>query len=128
MRKLPALVRGVTEAVCQAGFELGEPVQALRSRVRHADRTAQTISSYQREQFGDVIVVGAPVAEGEQPIPNVALAWRAKLTRAAGFPDCGAAHITFMKARCRGYLLRRMVCDTFPRMLLVIVQVRPSSS
>jgi hypothetical protein len=44
-------------------------------------RTAQTIWSSHREmvgcqaeQFGDVVVLGAPVVEGGQPVPDVALA------------------------------------------------------
>ena len=45
----PALIGRVTESVCQAGLEFGEPVQALGGRFVIPVRTAQTIWSSHRE-------------------------------------------------------------------------------
>src|SRR5271166_5395814 len=72
-----ALVGRVTEAVGEAGFELGEPVEALGGGVRDPgqDRADDLVFPpgdrlREAEQFGDVVVLGAPVVEGGQPVPD----------------------------------------------------------
>ncbi len=77
----PALIRRVTESVCEAGFEFGEPVQAFGGGVRDPgqDRADDLVlppgdGPREAEQLGDVVVAGTPVVEGGQPVPDVALA------------------------------------------------------
>lgn len=77
-------------AVGQAGFELGEPVQALGGGVGDPgqDRAEDLVlppgnRPGEADQLGDVVVAGAPVVEGEEPVPDVALTWR-------GAGDAGA--------------------------------------
>src|SRR5690349_302033 len=76
-----ALVGRVPESVCQAGLQFGEAVQALGGRVRNAsqDRADDLVLPAgdcpgEGQEFGDVVVVGAPVVEGGQPAADVTLA------------------------------------------------------
>jgi DNA-binding XRE family transcriptional regulator len=78
-----ALVRGVAEGICHAGFQLRDPVQGLGPCIRHAgqDRRDDLVLPLrycpgQREQLGDVVVLRAPVIEGAEPAADVALARR----------------------------------------------------
>jgi hypothetical protein len=78
--------------MCQAGFELGEPVAALGGGVRDPgqDRGDDLVfpSGYspgQGEQLGRVIVAGAPVVEGEESAADVSLAGGGAVMRARRF-------------------------------------------
>ena len=77
----PALAGRVPESVCLAGRWFREPVQAFGGGVRDPgqDRADDLVlppgdRPGEAEQLGDVVVLGAPVVEGEEPVPDVALA------------------------------------------------------
>src|SRR6266700_7924035 len=76
-----ALVCGVAEAVGVAGLEFGEAVEAFGGGVGDAgghggDDLVFPACDGASEglQFGDVLVLGAPVVEGEQPAADLPLA------------------------------------------------------
>jgi hypothetical protein len=76
-----ALVCGVAEAVGVAGLESGEAVEAFGGGVRHpggdgGDDLVLPACDGAREglQFGDVLVLRAPVIEGEKPVADLPFA------------------------------------------------------
>ena len=76
-----ALVGGVAEAVGEAGLELGEAVEALGGGVGDAGQDGGDDLVFpagdrarEAEQLGDVLVLRAPVVEGEQPVADLPLA------------------------------------------------------
>jgi hypothetical protein len=80
-RGAAALVLGVAEAVGHAGSGLGDAVEAFGGGVGDAgqDRGGDLAlpagdRAGESGQFGDVLVLGAPVAEGEEPVSDLPLA------------------------------------------------------
>jgi hypothetical protein len=87
-----ALVQRVAESVGLTGFELGEPVQALGGGVGDpGDHRCDDLvlpAGYgpgQRDEFRDVVVLGAPVIVEEQPAADVTLTGMDPVTRARRF-------------------------------------------
>jgi hypothetical protein len=73
----------IAEAVGEAGFEFGEPVEAFAGGVRHAgDHGGHDLvfpagdRRGERGQFADLLVLRAPVVEGVQPVADLPLARR----------------------------------------------------
>jgi hypothetical protein len=78
-----ALIGGVAEAVSVAGFEFGEPVEAFGGGVGDAGEHGGDDLVFpagdgagEGLEFGDVLVGGAPVAEGKEPVADLPLARR----------------------------------------------------
>jgi len=74
------LAGGVAEAVGLAGFELGDAVQALGAGIRDAgqDGVDDLVlpagdGAGERDQFFDLLVLGAPVVEGGEAAADLAL-------------------------------------------------------
>lgn len=103
-----ALVAGVPEPVCEPCLQFGEPVEAFAGGVRRpGDHSGQDFvfpAGYrfgEGDQFGDVVVLGSPVIEREQPVADLALARdraghpRAQVQRVAQFllADPGARNV-----------------------------------
>ena len=64
-----------------AGFELGDAVEAFGAGVRHAGQDGGNDlvlpagdRAGERGQLGDLLVLGAPVVEGKEPVADLALA------------------------------------------------------
>lgn len=60
-----------------AGFELGDAVEAFGAGVRHAGQDGGDDlvlpagdGAGERSQLGDLLVLGAPVVEGKEPVPG----------------------------------------------------------
>ena len=78
-----SLVGGVAEAVGLAGFELGDTVEALGLGVRHSGEDGGDDLFFspgdgagERDQLADLLILGAPVVEGKQPVADLPLAGR----------------------------------------------------
>ena len=76
-----SLVGGVAEAVGVAGFELGDAVEAFGAGVGHAGQDGGDDlvlpagdGTGEGGQLGDLLVLGAPVVEGKEPVPDLPLA------------------------------------------------------
>ena len=77
------LVQRVAEPVGLAGFELGDTVEALGLGVRHSGEDGGDDLFFppgdgagERDQLADLLILGAPVVEGKQPVADLPLAGR----------------------------------------------------